>query len=142
MKCFLSISVPVFLCRISNEPVWMIILGLFGLLLRIVCTSDDSSSTDVLLRQIFSVFASLTCAVMASPIKIVAICGIVFAFLTFALSVAAEPVLSLFGLEMIGPFARPRSATVSVLAVDSIVLAALAPLSADGLWVVLAYLGS
>ena len=58
---------------------------------------------------------------MASPIKIVAICDVVFAFLMFALSVAAEPVLSLFGLTMIGPCVRPRLATVSVLAVDFIV---------------------
>ena len=144
MKCFLSISLPVFLCRISNEPVWMIILGLFGLLLRIFCISDDSSSTDVLLRQRFSVFASLTCSVMASPTKIVAICGVVFAFPTIALSVAMGPVLGLFGLAMIASRAGLWLASVPMLAVlasicapasmDSrLELAALAPLSANGL---------
>ena len=71
---------------------------------------------------------------MASPIKIVAIFGVVLAFPTFALSVAMEPVHRLFGLALIAPCAVPRLATVSVQAVDSIglVLAGLAPLSAMG----------
>ena len=72
-------------------------LGIVWSIVEDFFVSDDSSSTDVLLRQRFSVFASLTCSVMASPTKIVAICGVVFAFHTIALSVVMGPVLGLFG---------------------------------------------
>ena len=44
---------------------------------------------------------------MASPITIVAICGVVFAFPTIALSVAMGPVLGLFGLAMLALRAGP-----------------------------------
>lgn len=68
-SCF-SVSVPVFFRRMSNDPEWMTIFVLLGLVLRIDGSNSNSSLTDVLPRHRFSAFASFTCFVMESPINI------------------------------------------------------------------------